>query len=138
MTANVAIVVAQKDHVLKVPNAALRFSPPQSERPDGRGQDGSGAKAEGRTGGGRSGASSAESGGQMKKIWKLGMNGEPEPLIVQTGISDGVSTEIVSGSAAEGDMVIVGVETARGERKTGELPPGFGGGQRRSSRDRGL
>src|SRR5213593_4164842 len=32
MTANVAIIVARKDDVLKVPNAALRFTPPKSER----------------------------------------------------------------------------------------------------------
>ena len=31
MTANVSIVVAQKEDVLKVPNAALRFMPPKSE-----------------------------------------------------------------------------------------------------------
>ena len=30
MTANVSIVVAQRDAVLKVPNAALRFTPPTS------------------------------------------------------------------------------------------------------------
>src|SRR5947208_15599468 len=32
MTADVAIIVARKDDVLKVPNASLRFIPPKSER----------------------------------------------------------------------------------------------------------
>lgn len=138
MTANVSIIVAQKDQVLKVPNAALRFSPPPSER------------AEGASGGGRpvsvhAGAgsyandSSAGSGGQARKVWKLGGTGEPEPVVVHTGISDGVSTEVLDGAVAEGDMVVVGIETARGERRSGELPPGFGsGGQRRSAPGRGM
>ncbi len=135
MTANVSIVVAQKDQVLKVPNAALRFSPPQRDRPDGRGREGHGAKTEERTGGGSVGAS-GETGGQMRKIWKVGSDGEPEPSAVQTGISDGVWTEVTAGPVAEYDTVIVGVETLRSERRAGELPPGFGGSQRRSSRDR--
>jgi HlyD family secretion protein len=137
MTANVSIIVAQKDHVLKVPNAALRFIPPQSERLDSHSREGKGAKTEGRSGG-RAVSASVEPGGQTRTIWRLAMNGEPEPVTVQTGISDGASTEVLSGPAAEGDMVITGVEAARGERRTGNLPPGFGGGQRRSPRDRGL
>src|SRR5262249_46895933 len=36
MTANVSIVVAQRDNVLKVPNAALRFVPPKSEQGESR------------------------------------------------------------------------------------------------------
>jgi HlyD family secretion protein len=62
-----------------------------------------------------------------------------EAVLVQTGISDGLVTEILSGELREGDEVIVGVETPRGERKPHELPPGFGTGQRRTHpRDRGL
>jgi HlyD family secretion protein len=137
MTANVSIVVAQKDQVLKVPNAALRFSPPQGDRAESQGGEGRTLK-EGRTGSGRPAAVSGESSGQTRKIWKLGTSGDLEPMIIQTGISDGVSTEVVGGPVSEGDMVVVGTETSRGERRTGELPPGFGSGQRRSSRDRGL
>lgn len=61
------------------------------------------------------------------------------PAGVQTGISDGSSTEVVSEDVAEGDQVIVGIEQVRGARRVGELPPGFGssGGQRRS-RDKGM
>ena len=138
MTANVSIVVAQKDQVLKVPNAALRFSPPQGDRPDGQSGEGKSVKAEGHTGGGRPAAVSAESGGQTRKIWKLGASGDLEPMTIQTGISDGVSTEVLAGPVTEGDMVVVGIDTLRGERRAGDLPPGFGSGQRRSSRSRGL
>ena len=123
MTANVSIVVAQRDHVLKVPNAALRFVPPKSDLPEA---------------GGRaipSGASSSRG----RPIWRQGENGELTWVAVQTGISDGSSTEIISDSVAVGDQVIVGIEQLRGARKPGDLPPGFGspGGQRRS-RDKGM
>ena len=78
-------------------------------------------------------------GGPARPIWKQGDNGEPVPEKVQTGISDGTYTEIVSEGVAAGDEVIVGMEQPLGVRRTGDLPPGFGlsGGQRRS-RDRGL
>jgi HlyD family secretion protein len=139
MTANVAIVVAQKEQVLKVPNAALRFTPPQTERSEGKGGDGKPTKAEGRKEGSAKTAGFGDF-GQARKIWKLGASGEPEPVSVKTGISDGISTEVVDGPMAEGDMVVVGVEGLRGDRRAGDLPPGFGSGQqqRRMPRDRGL
>ncbi|MDH5626553.1 MAG: hypothetical protein OEY21_10635, partial [Nitrospira sp.] len=130
MTANVSIIVAQKDQVLKVPNAALRFSPPQGEHSDGATGGGKPAKTD-VGGSGYSGGSSGDVSGQTRKIWKLAANGEPESFMVHTGISDGVSTEVLDGSVAEGDMVVVGIETARGDRRSGELPPGFGSGRRR-------
>lgn len=137
MTANVSIMVAQKDQVLKVPNAALRFTPPQGERSELHGRDVKLVKAEGR-GMGRQAAATGEPDGPTRTIWKLSAVGELEPVTVQTGISDGVSTEVVSGQLSEGDTIVVGIETPRGERRSSDLPPGFGGGQRRSSRDRGL
>lgn len=138
MTANVSIVVAQKDQVLKVPNAALRFTPPQGDRAEGHSSDRNGAKAEGRPAPGRPAAVSADSGGQTKRVWRLGASDGLEPVSIQTGISDGVSTEMVAGPLGEGDLVVVGVDPPRGERRTSDLPPGFGSGQRRSGRDRGL
>src|SRR5690349_7959774 len=133
MTANVSIVVAQRDNVLKVPNAALRFVPPRSDQGEARQVQGKPAKTEG---GGQ--AISAGGGPPPRPVWKQGENGDVTPVPVQTGISDGSSTEIVSDSLVEGDQVIVGIEQMRGAKKVGDLPPGFGssGGQRRS-RDRG-
>jgi len=133
MTANVSIVVAQREQVLKVPNAALRFTPPSSNPSDGPGRDGHRAEAEGQ-GGGRPVAERGESGGQTRKVWKLGDDGDPAPLTVHAGISDGLWTEVAGGAVREGDMVIVGIETSRGDRRQGDLPPGFGNSPRRSSR----
>ena len=133
MTANVSIVVAQRDNVLKLPNAALRFVPPKSELLASRSMEGTSAKEAGT----RVAATGAEL--SSRPIWKLSDNGDPVALKVQTGISDGSYTEIVSERLADGDEVIVGIEQPRGAKKTGELPPGFGGfGGQRRSRDRGL
>ena len=133
MTANVSIIVAERDNVLKVANAALRFVPPRSEQLASRPMEGAHSKDE-------PGGRMLLSGGvPARPIWKQGENGEPVAVKVQTGISDGTSTEIVSEGVAAGDEVIVGIEQPLGVRRTGDLPPGYGlsGGQRRS-RDRGL
>jgi HlyD family secretion protein len=72
-------------------------------------------------------------------VWKQDESGELVAVSVQTGISDGVSTEIVGGSLGEQDMVIVGLDVARANRQGSELPPGFGGGGgQRRTRDRGI
>ena len=136
MTANVSIVVAQRDAVLKVPNAALRFTPPTAGSADRAAAGGKPAKAkspEPQAGASR-GATAIK-----RTVWKQGPAGEPEPIQVQTGISDGVATEIVSEELSEGTPVIVGIERPKGERGGKDLPPGFGsGGQKGSSRNRGL
>jgi len=135
MTANVSIVVAQRDNVLKIPNAALRFVPPRSDQGIPRQAEGKSARTE-------DGTRALPAGGGVvpgRSVWTQGENGELTPIAVQIGISDGSSTEIVSKTVAEGDEVIVGIEQPRGAKKVGDLPPGFGssGGQRRS-RDRGM
>ncbi len=138
MTANVSIVVAKKDDVLRVPNAAIRFTPPKSEQSEGSTVSARPVKSEG----GASGVlapAAGEQGGIARTVWKKGSSGEIEPVVVQTGISDGTATEVVGGDLKEGDQVVVGFETPRGDRKAHDLPPGFGSGQRRSSsRDRGM
>ncbi|MDH5192163.1 MAG: efflux RND transporter periplasmic adaptor subunit [Nitrospira sp.] len=120
MTANVSIVVAQKDHVLKVPNAALRFMPPRGE--------GGSQEIGGRANKGEPARPSTVEGGTVlaKTVWKQVENGDLVALPVQTGISDGSSTEILSEGLAEGDLIATGIEQSSGERRGNELPPGFG------------
>lgn len=91
MTANVRIVVSQRDHVLKVPNAALRFKPAD------QGSD-SVATA----------PASAEEGASAE-VWQLAGSGQPHAIPIRTGISDGVYTEVLAGEIAAGQEVIVGV-----------------------------
>jgi len=136
MTANVSIVVAQRDDVLKVPNAALRFTPPAAGQADRAMPNGKLAKekaVEQTAGAGRG------IGTPSRTVWKQGSSGELEPIRVQTGISDGLETEIVSQELSEGALVVVGIDRPKDDRSGGGLPPGFGsGGQRGSSRNRGM
>ena len=100
MTANVRIVIDQKESVLQVPNAALRFRPAgveaaERERP---------ARPGGGPGGGGRGG-----GGPAGRVWILGPDGKPAALSLQLGIGDGTYTEVVRGELKEGQLVIVGV-----------------------------
>ena len=136
MTANVSIVVAQRDAVLKVPNAALRFTPPVSGQVDRTKLGGTPTKEKG-------GEQAAGAGKgtivPSRTVWKQGPSGELEPLHVKTGISDGAVTEILSEELSEGTSVVVGIERPKGDRGGSDLPPGFGsGGQRGSPRNRGM
>ncbi len=113
MTANVTVVIAQKEAVLAIPNGALRFTPPTM---------------------GRKGSDPKSASGQ-KLVWKP-TAGMPEGVPVRLGISDGVNTELLEGNLSEGENVIVGIETPRGKGKPASLPPGFGTGSSRPSRER--
>lgn len=137
MTANVSIVVARKDGVLKVPNAALRFSPPKSGRHDG---EPSAKPAGGPSAGAPAEALKHQAPSGQKRVWQEGPSGDPEALSIQTGISDGSFTEIISDTLHEGDLIITGIETPRSGQRSDTLPPGFGGGgqHRPRARDRGL
>ncbi len=143
MTATVSIIVARRSQVLKVPNAALRFQPPRTARADGEGAAG----PPGRSGAGgppnapaeRQGAGSGRPDTMRRTVWVLGSTGDVVPVTLQTGISDGVFTEVLGGSLKEGDQVIVGLDVLRASHGPQTLPPGFGSGQRRgSSRERGI
>jgi HlyD family secretion protein len=91
MTANVRIIVSQRDNVLKVPNAALRFKPANP------GSDSAAAAP-----------ASAEE-GSSAEVWQLAADGRPHAFPIRTGISDGVYTEVLAGKLAAGQEVIVGL-----------------------------
>jgi len=139
MTANVSIIVARKDQVLKVPNAAIRFTPPKSERTDGQSFGSGGNRPDAGSKAALSVVTRGDAATASKPVWRVGPSGDPEAIPIQPGISDGSATEVVSGELKESDAVIVGIELPEGERIPHALPPGFGSGQRRPSpRDRGL
>jgi HlyD family secretion protein len=111
MTANVRIVIDQKESVLQVPNAALRFRPAGVEAPE---RERTGRPA----GGGRGG------GPPSGRVYVLGPDGKPAPLSLQLGIGDGTFTEVVRGDVKEGQMVIVGAALPgdRAPSQTGTAP----------------
>jgi len=120
MTANVRIVTDQKDGVLKIPNASLRFRPPGADT----GPPAPGAGAAPRAASSPSGkpASSAARVGLPGEVWVLAADGSPRAVSVQVGISDGFFTEVISGDLKDNQPVIVGIEST--DTKAGPAPGG--------------
>ncbi len=105
MTATAAITVNKVDNAVLVPNAALRFSPtpaessapasdggllsrilPRAPRPVPRAKE--------------------DSASRQQRVWVL-RGGQPEPVAVTIGATNGIVTEIVKGELPAGATVIV-------------------------------
>jgi len=69
-------------------------------------------------GGARAGTSAAG------RVWVPGPDGQPRPVDVRTGLSDGTSTEILEGPLKEGDEVILGAGEPAGAAKKAGGPTG--------------
>ena len=92
MTADVSILVQQRDNALQVPNAALRYSPPD--------------KAKFST----APPKKLERAQQLAYVLQSD-NSTLAPKIVRTGATDGVTTEILDG-LAQGDHVVTATRTS--------------------------
>ena len=100
MTATATITVDRVEDALQVPNAALRYTPPQVVEEDNSGGKGLiGLIMPRRPGGGESAVADGRS------VWVL-TDGTPVEIAVETGASDGKRTVILSDGLAEGDAVI--------------------------------
>jgi HlyD family secretion protein len=145
MTANLTITIDERNNVLKVPNAALRFTPQDANRQrTGAGQGQGQGQGQGRRrqqGDNASGDNASQNQfapasapvlpGQIRVVWVLGQDGKPERRRITTGLSDGSATEVVEGNLNEGDMVITGQQISGTTRtSTQSTPPGFGGAPR--------
>ncbi len=141
MTANVTIDVASVRDVLRIPNAALRFKPPETEgaKPAASAQSTAttasaptdtsrGAFQMGERRGGFAGAAGtlrSGSGPRPKRpqmIYVLGPDKKLQPVQIRTGISDGRYTQVVDGNLKIGDNVVIGLATSKVE-----APAAFGG-----------
>ncbi len=117
MTANVTILVDSVEGVLKVPAGALRFRPPGAAAPGDAGPPRSApAPAGERREGGPRPTPGSESGGPLAgggrgRVFVLD-GGEPRPVRVRTGLSDGTFTAVFADSLREGDLVIVGTASS--------------------------
>lgn len=111
MTATAEIVTSEKKGVLLVPNSALRFSP------DGGARERTGVTKVLMPGPPR-GTASAQSRevkigrGSTQQVHVLGADGQPQPVAVTTGDTNGTLTEVMGDSLHEGDAVITGVLAA--------------------------
>ena len=145
MTANVTIDVATVKDVLRVPNAALRFRPenaaamaptPPPEERAARAGGGPGNQSAAR----QFGQSAGGGGNRPKKtanqqtVYTVAADGigDPKPVAIKTGISDGRFTQVASGELKPGETVVVGLATAKADA-TAARPGGGGapGGGRR-------
>ena len=139
MTANVEITVAQRENALTIPNGALRFRPPdgaamltnsvalQTATTTNSGNFASGP------GGHRSGGRGRGEHPTVHTVYVLaggGENAKLQPVQIKTGISDGISTEVVSG-LNEGDKVVTGTVLTGTATTTTSNPFGGGGFPRR-------
>lgn len=137
MTANISVVVDKLDNVLKVPNAALRYSPPNTAAPTAPTTPAAAAE-----GGDKSVSAPLRNGREADSValplapgqkwnpsdkihfraaahgaprpgivWVLGADNKPVSRDVKFGITDGSWTEVVSGDLKESDMVIVSDST---------------------------
>ena len=148
MTANITITVDEREDVVKVPNAALRYAPPGRPREEFRSQRPSaGVVADSTTPSAPKPASPAASTvglapGQKwdpsqkikfippKRIaqrpgviFVLDADHNPQPRQIVIGITDGTASEVISGDVKPGEAVIIGDST-----QAANVAPQTGGG----------
>jgi HlyD family secretion protein len=103
MTAYVSITVDQRDDVLMVPNAALRFKPAD---PIASAEVAAGASA-GQAPGGQRRGPGRKSEGRGGTVYVV--EGDSlRPVAIQIGITDNRNTEVTGGELKAGDRVVVG------------------------------
>ncbi len=157
MTANITITVDERANVLKVANAALRYTPPGRRSEEFRNDRPSPATtiedadtpAEATVEkGGRAGFAPGQKWDPSQKIkfvppkrtvqrpgvvFMLDAQRNPQPKKIVVGITDGSATEVVSGDLKPGDAVIIGDSTQAAnvapQTGGGFGPFGFGGGR---------
>jgi HlyD family secretion protein len=140
MTANVSIVIAQREDALTIPNSALRFRPPDNavvETNAAATEISQAANAGDHAGG--TGGQGHRYGGRARgerpivhTIYVLSgdrKNARLQAVQIKTGISDGISTEVVSG-LDEGAQVVTGIVSTDAVTPAAASNP-FGGGGRR-------
>jgi HlyD family secretion protein len=130
MTANVSIIIAHKDNVVQLKNAALRYRPPDAataQQP--RASSASSATAARST---SSPSGQRPTGARERRaertVYVLAY-GKPKPVQIKTGISDGIVTEVTEG-LNDGDCVVTAELTSPAASSSPPANP-FSGGQRR-------
>lgn len=103
MTAEVSILVASRQHVLRVPRAALRFIPPAGARIH----------------------NPAKARNDATVVWTLLPDEQLQGVVIQPGISDEQFTEVLSSTLREGDEVVVeaALEGSSGVQPLGSVLP---------------
>jgi HlyD family secretion protein len=149
MTANVSIIVAERENALRLPNGALRFRPVEvaDAKRGGPGASAGGERRERGAGGAGGGARGTGQGGRggreraaadrvpVRTVYTVASTnapadsvaGKPQPKQVKLGISDGAFTEVLEG-LNENDIVVIGSNAPEPARTGGAPSNPFGGG----------
>jgi HlyD family secretion protein len=112
MTATAEIIVQKVQNALLVPNAALRFTPQDKTNSEANGQTGFvNPLLPGRHGPPQNANQNPQTKGNKnlkkeQRVWKL-QNGQPRPIPVSIGMTDGVMTEIIAGDITPGLTLLV-------------------------------
>jgi len=120
MTANVSIVVAHREGILKIPNAALRFRP-EFAKTEGTGEK---RRETSQSTGQRSVKRGEE--GKPGRVWVLSPEGKPVPMSIALGITNGTFSEGLAGDLKEGKELIV-EETSKKKGQNQGTPSPFTG-----------
>jgi HlyD family secretion protein len=104
MTANVTIVTARRDDVMRIPLQALRFRPRKAIAQ---------AAPDGPVAGRRP--------SNQARVW-LDQGGALKPVTVTSGLDDGNYVEILSGDLKVGDMVVTDETRTAGSARGGSSP----------------
>jgi HlyD family secretion protein len=135
MTATADIVTAQKNDVLLVPNAALRFKPAAAADPSASATSGGIAGALVPSRRRRSAADKTATAGRGGKqvVYIKGVDGKPQAISVVTGLTNGTMTEVTGGDLKPGMEVITGqlasgTQASGGTRRRGAGAAGGAGG----------
>ena len=162
MTANITITVDQRANVLKVANAALRYTPPGVQRDDFRAERGPGLASEteseensrftrtpqtpppvlapGQKWDPTQKIKFAAPKGAVQRpgvVFVLDEQQKPQPRKVLLGITDGSSTEVISGEIQPGDAVIIGDSSQGAQTQAAPTAPPFFPGFGRGGGGRG-
>jgi HlyD family secretion protein len=152
MTANLEFTIDERSDVLKVPNSALRFTPPTTTGGNANRSANSnrqGSRRSGQTGNSNSvvpnangeventnvgekptPAAEAVQAGQTRIVWVMNANQQLERRRIKVGLTDGTSTEVVDGNLQAGETIVTGqtsTSSTTATRTSGQTAPGFGG-----------
>lgn len=125
MTATAEIITLQKDNVLLVPNAALRFTPSAGSGQSGGGVAGALVPRGGRRSSGGAEKSATIGRGAKQTVYVKGEDGQPRAIEVTTGDTNGQVTEVLSGDLKPGTEVITG-QLATGTSSRSQRASGSG------------
>ncbi len=131
MTATADIVTSDRQNVLLVPNAALRFKPTAA---------GAGASSGGIAGSltfrprrDRPERTAKLARGASQTVYVKDAEGKPQPVQVVTGDSNGTMTEVLGGNLKPGQQVITGQLSSGSDGAAGARRSGAGGQRRQGA-----